>query len=216
MSVNIFFTNWRRSNHLYKIIDETKSQSLIPNIFVIDNASNDIQNKFVSNYSDITVIEKDNSKMCWERWLVALSNPNKYICIMDDDIVFKNKDVLKKCYNYMENNANVDAIGAYGVKYLKQLGYFGSEHTYCKHKDVPVPILKGRFMFVRFDSIFNLNKETELTCDDIKVSSILKTKILPGCLVDSFEDLPQGTESLSIKSYQNIKRDYAAKRYFNF
>ena len=212
--MNIIFTNWRRRNNLYQIVESTKKQTLVPNIIVVDNASNDPDNCFETSDEKITVIKKNNSNMCWERWLTAFDFPDKYICVMDDDISFSKDCVLQRCYEYMETNPNVDAIGAYGVKYLRYKGYFGSEHTYCKHKDVEVPILKGRFMFVRFQSLTNLDKNLELTCDDIKVSAILKNKILPGCLVHCFEDLPQGSESLSAKSYQNIKRDYAAKKYF--
>ena len=213
MTVNIFFTNWRRRDHLYKIIEAIKSQTLVPNIFIIDNASSDPLNRFDANFQDVKVIPSDNSKMCWQRWLSALDFPSTYSCVMDDDIIPAAKDVVEKCFHYMEQNKKVDAIGAYGVKYLKQLGYFRSEHTYCKHKDVPVPILKGRFMFVRNSSISVLDKQTEPTCDDIKVSSFLKVKVLPGCLVNSFEDLPTGNESLSAKSYQSAKREYAANRY---
>ena len=46
MTVNIFFTNWRRRSHLYRIIEAIKSQTLVPNIFVIDNASTDPENRF--------------------------------------------------------------------------------------------------------------------------------------------------------------------------
>lgn len=214
MKINIFLTNWRRRDHLYKIIDCIKSQSLLPNIFVIDNASTDPLNQFELKSSDIQLIKSDNSKMCWQRWLSALDFPSTYSCVMDDDIIFTRKHIIEKCANYMEDTPKVDAIGAYGVKYSKQLGYFRSEHTYCKHKDVPVPILKGRFMFVRSSSIACLDRETEPTCDDIKVSSFLRVKVLPGCLVNSFEDLPTGNESLSAKSYQSTKREYAANRYF--
>jgi hypothetical protein len=187
---------------------------LVPNIFVIDNAANDEKNNFLTEDSSIKILQKNNTKMCWERWLAALENKNKYVCVMDDDITFSKPDVMQKCYEYMEENIKVDAIGAYGVKYAKNMGYFGSEHTYCKHKDVEVPILKGRFMFVRFESIIQIDQKVEPTCDDIKISSFLKKKILPGCLVHSFHDLPQGNESLSGKFYQNTQRDYAAKMYF--
>lgn len=214
MNINIFLLNWRRRENLYKIINAIKAQTMIPNIVVIDNASTDINHSFSYPDENITVIQKNNENMCWERWLAALNFPNKYICVMDDDIIFSKSTVIESCYNYMESNNKVDAIGAYGVKYSKQFTYFGSEHTYCKHKDVQVPILKGRFMFVRFDSIRELNKDAEPTCDDIKISSILKTKILPACLLDSFIDLPQANEAISAKHYQNTKREYAVRKYF--
>lgn len=214
MTVNIFFTNWRRRSHLYRIIEAIKSQTLVPNIFVIDNASTDPENRFELSSEYVKTIKSDNSKMCWERWLCALDFPSQYSCIMDDDIVPTTNTVIEKCFDYMEQNQKVDAIGAYGVKYLKQLGYFKSEHTYCKHKDVEVPILKGRFIFARNSSLSSVDKQVEPTCDDIKVSSFLKKKILPGCLVNSFEDLPTGTEALSAKSFQFAKREYAANKYF--
>lgn len=214
MNITTIFTNWKRKDNLHSIIKDVKNQTLVPKIIVVDNASKDKQFCFETTDPSVTILPRDNSKMCWERWLTALECPNKYVCVMDDDLTFARLNVIQNCYNYMEENLKVDAIGAFGVKYANFLSYFGSEHTYCKHKDVPVSILKGRFMFVRFESIKDLNKDVEATCDDIKVSAALKNKILPGCLVNGFQDLPQGNESLSAKSYQSIKREYAAKRYF--
>lgn len=210
--LTIIFTNWKRKTNLKKIIDRTFDQTYVPNIIVVDNASELPEHAF--EYEGIEIIKKSNTKKCWERWLTAVSLDSEYICIMDDDLIFVNDNTLENCIKYMNSNPSIDCIGSEGVKYDKHKGYWGSEHTFAKHQDFPAKIIKGRFMFFRRSSLDGLDLETELTCDDIKASAHFKTKILPHVLVNSFRDLPQGSESLSAKSYQNIGREYAAKRYF--
>ena len=214
MSVTLIYTNWKRKKNLLEIIDAAKKQTFPLKIFIVDNASNDVNNKFCNDDSSINVIEKDNSLMCWERWLVAFDSDTKYICIMDDDICFSKNNVIESCFNFMENNINVDGIGVEGVK-LNYNGYYNSDHLFStSKKNINVTIIKGRFMFIKKESLLNVDTAPDLTCDDIKISSYLKNKLLPSFLSDCFYNLPEGTESLSGKYYQHINREYATKKYF--
>jgi len=211
----IFLTNWRRKSNLIEVIDSIKKQTIIPDIVLIDNASNDDENKFLHYDEKIEIINSDNSLMCWKRWETSFNYESKYICIMDDDLCFTRNDVLKNCFEYMENDQSIDAIGLEGVKLIKSKGYFGSNHQFAKsNHTIPVSIIKGRFMFVRSNSLLDVDMTPDFTCDDIKISSFLRKKILPSVLWNSFKDLPQGSEALSAKQYQHIKREYATKRYF--
>lgn len=215
MDLTIIFTNWKRKNNLKKIIDNTKKQTLKPKIVVIDNSSSDSVNKFETEDSEILIIKKENSLMCWDRWLFAKNVETKYVCIMDDDLTFSRNDVLEDCLNYMNSNNNVDCIGLEGVKLIKSKGYFASNHQFAKSNHIiQVSVVKGRFMFLKTECLKHLDMTPDLTCDDIKVSSYLQNKILPSILWNSFEDLPQGIESLSGKKYQKLKREYATKKYF--
>lgn len=215
MDLTIILTNWKRKNNLLQIVDKIKDQTIRVNLIIIDNCSFDLENKILIENKEIKIIAKDNSLMCWERWEEAIKQDTKYICIMDDDLIFTRNNVLQDCYNYMEANNNIDCIGLEGVKLIKSKGYFGSNHQFAKsNHTIPVSIIKGRFMFLKKESLNGLDMTPDLTCDDIKVSSHLKVKILPPILWNSFKDLPQGNESLSGKQFQHIKRDYATKKYF--
>lgn len=215
MKITIILTNWKRKNNLEKIIKETKKQSLLPKIVLVDNSSKDNENKFIYEGNDIEIIKRNNELVCWERWLASFNFESDYKCIMDDDLIFTRNQVLEDCFHFMEANKNVDCIGLEGVKLMKGKSYFECEHQHAKiNHTIPVSIIKGRFMFIRSKSLIGLDMEPDLTCDDIKVSSHLKLKYLPSILWESFSDLPQGAESLSGKKFQSIQRDYATKRYF--
>lgn len=213
MEITIIYTNWRRRNNLNEIVQNCLKQTLLPEIVIVDNAFLDENNKFICDDSSVQILEKNNSLKCWERWLTALDYNSKYICIMDDDLSFTRNEIMKECYDYMEINTNVDCIGYQGVKLNNNREYFNSPHYESSFKDIPVSIVKGRFMFIRKTSL-NFDLTPDLTCDDIKISSILKTKILPSILYKGFYELIQGDESLSLKHYQHTQREYAAKRYF--
>lgn len=215
MEITLILTNWKRKNNLFQIVEKIKKQTFLPKIVIVDNSSNDIENKFIYNDKNIEIINKENEFMCWERWNVSFRFQSEYKCIMDDDLIFTRNEVLEDCFHFMEANRNVDCIGLEGVKLMKGKSYFQCEHQHAKiNHTIPVSIIKGRFMFIRSKSLIGLDMEPDLTCDDIKVSSHLNSKYLPSILWESFTDLPQGIESLSGKKYQSLQRDYAAKRYF--
>jgi hypothetical protein len=215
MNILIIYTNWRRRYNLYDIVSKCKKQTIIPKIVIIDNASLDENNRYVNDDESIEVIKKNNELMCWERWMTSFNYDSKYLCIMDDDLIFKNDFVLDKCVEYMDRETHIDCIGPEGVVFVKNQSYFGSKHYLCNtDKDINVSIIKGRFMFLRRSSLDGLNLKPDLTCDDIKVSSHLKTKVLPSVLFDCFEDLHQGNESLSLKQYQRNAREFAKQKYF--
>jgi GT2 family glycosyltransferase len=213
----IVFTNYKRKDNLVQIINETKKQTLLPKIVLIDNSSNDNYNKFqYDNINNIDVIKSDNSLKCWKRWEISFDYECEYLCIMDDDLIFTKNDILEKCYNYMKSYNHLDGIGAFGVKINKKESYFNCIHlSPSMTSDIKVDIIKGRFMFIRKKSLNEiLNRKPDLTCDDIKISSFLKIKYIPSFLHESFNDLKWGNESLSLKSYQRIKREYSFKKYF--
>jgi hypothetical protein len=211
----LILTNWRRRDNLEKIVQSSHHQIGDKKIVIVDNASDDPQNRFQFDSGEVEIIPRRNELKCWERWLVSKNYNSEFICIMDDDLNFTHDGVLEDCRKYMEENPHVDAIGAEGVKLQKGLSYWGVEHKISKtnhHQDVH--IIKGRFFFVRSKSLIGFDETPDPTCDDIKISRHLNKKIVAPILSKSFIDLPQGTESLSGKKYQQIQRDYAAKKYF--
>lgn len=215
MNLTVLLTNWKRNKNLSQIVQKLRLQTMDSNLIVIDNSFSNPESKFFCDDGRATIIEEDNSKMCWARWEQAVKVETKYVCIMDDDLIFSRDGVLMDCFNYMETNTDIDCIGLEGVKLMKSKKYFECEHQQAKsNHTINVSVVKGRFMFVRTESLKGLDMTPDTTCDDIKVSSHLRKKTLPSILSNSFDELPQGSEALSGKQYQSIKRDYAAKRYF--
>ena len=208
-------TNWKRKDYLSDIVKSFEGQTLSSDIVVVDNAS--IYENLRFEYKNVEVLEKKNIEKCWERWVVVSDrfDKYKYVCIMDDDLIFLENDVIEQCYNFMETEKNCDCVGREGVKYFPQKGYVESDHFFPnKNQNTNVDIVKGRFMFIRSSSLNLTNVKSDPTCDDIVVSSTLKNKIIPKFLYGSFKDLKEGNESLSKKSYQSLRREVVSRVYF--
>jgi hypothetical protein len=133
---------------------------------------------------------------------------------MDDDVIFETNDVLQICKTYMDENPNVDAVGYAGV--------INDSDNYwtCTHLNEPldidrrVDVIKGRFMFIRTNKLENLDMTPDFTCDDIKVSSHLKNKVILSKLKEKFTNLKEGDESLHSQAEQRQKRIEAMENYF--
>jgi hypothetical protein len=209
-------TNWRRKEYLKDISLQIQNQTVKSDIILVDNAFNDINHKF-DVQTNISTLNKQNENKCWERWNVILNNLNNYdyVTILDDDLKPIDDQIYEKCVNFLEHNKNIDAVGREGVIYKKEKGYVGSHHLFPDlNKNISVDIIKGRFMFIRSESLKDKEYKPDPTCDDIVVSSHLTNKTIPNFLSKSFEDLVEGNESLSRKSFQTPRREIVSKIYF--
>lgn len=213
LDVTLLYLNWKRKDLLLQILADAKHQSGDFKIVVIDNSAYDKDQAI--NPAGVEVIKADNSNKCWERWIQAKEVNTKYVCVMDDDLTFARRNVLETCYDHLESNPEVDCVGNFGVQYNEDKGYWNSFHLKDVKEDVEVSIVKGRFMFIRTASLRGLDMEPDLTCDDIKVSSHLKKKILLKDLAGGFCDLIQDDEwGVSSQQEHNDKREVAVKKYF--
>ena len=214
LDVTLLYLNWKRKDLLLRILEDAKQQSGEFEIVVVDNSGYDQENAI--NPSGVKVVKADNSNKCWERWVYAKEVGTKYVCVMDDDMTFVKRNIIESCYNYMESHPEVDCVGAFGVQYDPEKGYWGSLHVKNLEEDMEVSIVKGRFMFIRTKSLQDLNMEPDLTCDDIKVSSHLDKKVLLKYITGGFFDLIE-TDVVGVSSQEEHKgkRERAVKRYFN-
>lgn len=208
--VTLIYLNWKRNNQLLKIIEDAKKQSINPKIVVIDNSAKDEKNKI--NPTDVIYVESDNTNQCWERWLYVDKVDTKYICVMDDDLTFTDTNTLENCYKFLEENLDVDCVGYAGVMYDKNKDYWSSKHYHRPSiENLEIPIIKGRFMFIRTESLVGLDKTPDLTCDDIKVCGHLSKKILLNSI--RMANLKEGDEAVFKQKGQHNKRIVAAKKY---
>lgn len=216
-NILLVLTNWKRRHYLESIVKKIREQNIEIDVIIVDNASNLEDYKVNFDLSNFQKIEKENTEKCWERWKVIFERINdyKYVCVMDDDLNLKTTDFFSECLNYMEKNTHIDCIGKEGVIYKSNMSYATSEH-YFPHPntDKVVQIIKGRFMFIRSESLKNQNPKPDPTCDDIVISSCLKHKLIPSFFYDKFEDLIEGNEALSRKSFQQQRREVVSRMYF--
>ena len=214
LDVTLLYLNWKRKDLLLRILEDAKQQSGEFEIVVVDNSGYDQENAI--NPSGVKVVKADNSNKCWERWVYAKEVGTKYVCVMDDDMTFVKRNIIESCYNYMESHPEVDCVGAFGVQYDPEKGYWGSLHVKNLEEDMEVSIAKGRFMFIRTESLQGLDMEPDLTCDDIKASSHLSKKVLLKDVAGGFFDLIE-TDTVGVSSQieHNSKRENAVKKYFD-
>jgi glycosyltransferase involved in cell wall biosynthesis len=213
-NTTMIFLNWKRSNNLNYIIDRSLDQTIVPKIIVIDNSSKDPSNKIESRES-FEYIPSDNSLQCWSRWSILDKVTTDYVCVMDDDLAFTQTDVLSICEKYMDENPEVNAVGYAGVIGNSTDSYWSSIHHHTPlEKNINVRIIKGRFMFIRKKSLEGLDQTPDFTCDDIKVCSHLKNKVLLSDLRNKFMNLQEGMEAVHRQPQQHQRREKAVQKYF--
>jgi len=138
-----------------------------------------------------------------------------YIFTLDDDVKLEDKDVIKDCICYCNNNFNDLIIGFTGVILNKDLNYPKSKHILQpQDKDIIVDIVKGRFMFMKSSLLNNISLEKSDSCEDIKISSYSNNKIIPSILKNRFKNLSEGKEALCAQSEHNKNRLLATYKYF--
>jgi hypothetical protein len=212
--ISIVFLNWRRRDNLYSILNQTFHQTVKPYMYLVDNASYDKKYKILVE-DPINYIPSDNSLQCWARWELIKDIHTDYFCVIDDDIIFTNHSVLEVCENFMNKNPKVDAVGYSGVINDQQSQYWDCTHIMNpEDRNISVDVIKGRFMFIRRSSLEGLDMIPDFTCDDVKISSHLKTKIILSDLLNKFSNMKEGNESLYLQVSQREKREIAMRKYF--
>lgn len=213
-SISMIFLNWKRRDNLSIILDKVKKQTELPSIYVIDNSFTDPNNKITTDET-INYIPSDNSLQCWSRWNLSKDISSKYICVMDDDLIFTDDNVLEICKNYLDLNVYVDAVGYAGVLDDGNNNYWRSTHLHIPTDvDTNVKVIKGRFMFIRKESLITLDMTPDFTCDDIKVSSHLRNKVLLSDLRGKFTNMSEGEEAVHRQPQQHQRRLDAMHKYF--
>jgi hypothetical protein len=133
--------------------------------------------------------------------------------------MFNRSDIIENCIKTYEEIVNKNVfpiIGYSGVILNDSKDYWKSTHIHKpnEEKDVKVDIIKGRFMFMNKNILNKVLLENEPTCEDIKISSYSKYKILPSVIQNGLINLDEGLEALHGSLEQKDKRTDAVKKYF--
>jgi hypothetical protein len=213
MRITALLLNWKRQENILKVIQSIKDQSVDIDIWLWNNNPEDKTSYDV----DVQVNSSSNFK-CWPRWLIGSMVDDGYIFTLDDDIMFDRSDVIENCVKiYKELPKKLfPIIGYSGVILNESKDYWKSIHINKpnERKDVKVDIIKGRFMFMNKNILNRVLLENEPTCEDIKISSYSKYKILPSVIQNGLINLDEGLEALHASIEQRDKRTVAVKKYF--
>lgn len=200
--------NWKRPDNLVKVIESIRKQTVPTTIFLWDNSGEDIK------YDVDAHVRSNINFKCWPRWALGSMAESEFIFSLDDDLMFKDEKVLEDACKYRTVPDII--IGYCGVQLVRDTNYWDSPHIKApREEDTYVDIVKGRFMFMRRNFLKSVGMEYEPTCDDIRLSSRSKCKVIPGMFYDRFIELDEGSVALWQTAEQQEKRNKARFRYFS-
>jgi hypothetical protein len=206
--------NWRRPNHVRRIVSSLRAQSVPVEIFLLDNSGS-------SENFDVDFTLRSNKNLhCWMRWAMAMYANSEFVFSLDDDLEMVDPKTLEKCIGGI--HGVVEALGYEGVRLVPKMDYARSHHKrVMSSKDFEVDIIKGRFLFTRKSTVVSVlrgqsaSTENGRIEDDILLSSEIQgIKLLPGFLKGSFRELPTGWEALHRQPDHRRSREYARQKYF--
>lgn len=214
MKITALLLNWKRQENIVKVIQSIKDQTVDIDIWLWNNNPED-----KTKYDVDVQIDSSNNFKCWPRWLIGSMVDDGYIFTLDDDIMFSKNDVIENCVKTYQNIITKELfpiIGYSGVKLNENKDYWDSKHFHkpYKNENIMVDIIKGRFMFMDNNILSKVKMQNEPTCEDIKISSYSKYKMIPSSIINGLVNLDEGSEALHASSEQREKRNIAVKRYF--
>ena len=213
MRITALLLNWKRQENILKVIQSIKDQSVDIDIWLWNNNPEDKTSYDV----DVQVNSSSNFK-CWPRWLIGSMVDDGYIFTLDDDIMFDRSDVIENCVKIYKElpKKPYPIIGYSGVILNDSKDYWKSTHIHKPNEenDIIVDVIKGRFMFMNKNILDKVLLRNEPTCEDIKISSYSKYKILPSAIQNGLINLDEGLEALHASLEQRDKRNIAVKKYF--
>jgi hypothetical protein len=215
MKLTALLLNWKRPHNLPEVISSVRSQTVPVDIWLWNNNPDD-----KAQYDVDMRIDSPRNFKCWPRWLLASLVDGGCIFTLDDDIMMSRNTFLEECvtiHNILHKIDTTSIIGYSGVILNQGLSYWDSLHVHepKPSEDIPVHIVKGRFMFMQSSLLKQISLEGEMTCEDIKVSSRSRLKLLPSALAGGLQDLAEGSNALHQDPTQRNKRALAALRYFS-
>ena len=171
LKITICLTNWKRPENLDRIIDILYAQSLSVEIFLWNNGEPYLNSKI--NW----LVHSSLNKFCIPRWFMAMYAKTEYVCILDDDIIFNDNNLLRDAINILKVENESTIIGLTGVKLSEDGSYINGQHIYCymapNLSNIYVDIIKGSFMLMRtkplIDTLAHARIKDDVS-DDISMS----------------------------------------------
>ncbi len=219
MSMTVVFTHWRRTENLKRILEQIKTQTLKPRIFVWNNGGD-----FSCPEADWQ-IDSSLNVITWPRWFMASMADTEYVCVADDDLMFKDARVLQDAIDFLKNKNERMIVGPYGVN----LGDARADYKNSRHvsasagSDIPVDMIKGRLSILRTAPLKSVNlvpdrKRQFLLSDDIIVCGLTargkrRFHCVPSLFDGRVEELPAPFASSETPDHYDL-REKTRREYF--
>jgi hypothetical protein len=211
--------NWRRPENLPLVIDSVASQRPTPAVYLWNNGA-DIAHPDIDWY-----VRSSVNRRCWPRWSMAVCAPTDFVCVLDDDLRFKDADVLRDMKEMLLDCGRPNAIiGPCGVNLIDGVSYKAAGHIHSLRrdwKDEPCDIVKGRCMLVGRESLVTHlvpHRYLDERDDDIIVSALLaggkrRQHICAASFGKRFEQLPE-PYALKDEAEHWKRRSMCCNKYF--
>ena len=218
--VTVVLANWKRPENALKILDVLHSQSLRPDIWVWNNGE-ELRHPAIQ-----LQIRSSENLACWPRWLLGSMASTEYLCIVDDDLIFTDPDVLRDLASALEQKPARTIAGLFGMNLLPGKPYRDGEQVWpSPDTDLPADLIKGRCMMLRTDDLRSVHLQPRperhvLIGDDIIVSGALsggkpRMHVVPGGFTNRYAELTND-HSLFHKDDHFKQRERARAQAFPF
>jgi hypothetical protein len=177
--------------------------------------------------------------ICWPRWFVAAHASTDVVVILDDDLVFDDRDVVGDLCDALKRERPGTLVGAEGVSLRRGASYWPKDRRFSDwHADVPgdstvhvrnvvqdvrVDIVKGRCIAARRTDLLSLPLAPPFAVngDDIVVSALIgagrpKAHVVTASLRGRLKDCADahGPMALSARTNWRSHRDAVKEHYF--
>jgi hypothetical protein len=216
--ITVIFTHWKRTENLNSIMEQVKKQTVTPKIFVWNNSDYlqwpDIDWQILSSRNTIT----------WTRWLMATMADTEFVCIMDDDLILKDRDIFERSIEFLSRQKSDFLIGPIGVNFDRDKEYANCPRVHASRGwDWRVDMILGRLLIFRrrlLDGV-RVVADTDrsvLLGDDIIMSALTsrgarRHHTVPSLFHDSFTELAAPHGSCSSSDHYEL-REKVRRRYF--
>jgi hypothetical protein len=234
--LTITLLNYRRPDNILTILDSVARQTVVPQVFLWNNAGPGLDSAAVTWRVNSSV-----NRFCWPRWFMSARAQTEFVAVLDDDLCFSSDTFVERLVRYMQTlGPEARIVGLEGVlfgqgrEYYPTYGgrmarsevppnYSGTVHIAGARQDTYVDVVKGRFMVCRTGALKNLPISPPMkdVCDDIVISSLLRKgdrpcHVIPGWLSQEFVDLPEKNGSMALSAQFGFRdlRQEAAQIYF--
>src|SRR5258705_12683270 len=108
--LTICLTNWRRPESLRRVLDGVLSQNIKSDIFLWNNNREPFKHRGID-----WQVDSSQNKLCWPRWFMACMANTEYVCTIDDDLFFRDYNLLQDFLKIRVNLPDRTILGIEGV-----------------------------------------------------------------------------------------------------
>jgi len=219
--VTVCLLNYHRPGNIIHVLNTIEMQTVPTQVFLWNNSDDELP----QHPSLKMVVNSSRNLGCFPRWWLASIADTEYVCSLDDDLVFKDENVLADTIAASRDKCPDGATGFFGWRHIEGRGYRASRNVYNSKEDQWADIIKGRFMLFRRALLEKVPMDiTTMPAfgglfrgeDDIYISLCLADghwgkHLVPGILRKRWRNLQNHRDAWSSKPNHYVYRDESIK-----